>query len=66
MLGKKKHVFDLAGADLSANRVIGRMFSSFEGNHLPRKIKPQNGILLWLSRAFSHHVNPLNYLWISI
>ena len=33
-------VFTLASTDLAANRIISRMFSSFEKDCLSRKIKP--------------------------
>ena len=42
------HVFALAGIVLATNRVISRMFISFE-RKLPRKIKPKECALLWSS-----------------
>ena len=35
------HVFVLASTDLAANKVISRIFSSFEKNLLAKEIKPQ-------------------------
>ena len=47
------HVFALAGTDL-ANRIISRMFSSFEKNCLLRVIKPPEWDLPLVPSSFTH------------
>ena len=40
------NVFILAGTVLAANRIVNRMFSSFEKNFFSREMKHQNGTCL--------------------
>ena len=48
------HVFALAGIDLAANRVINRMFRSFEKNLLSREIKLPEWNLSLVVRSLTH------------
>ena len=53
------HIFTLAGTNLTADRVISRVFSSFERNCLIREIKPPKWNLAPVPKSFTCSLNKL-------